>query len=218
MRRRVRGAVADPNPPYAPVTSGGSLGDRDSASAARCDGANRTRRCISTLRKKSRSHMRACHPGFQYPASTVTIASNIRFGGSSLKNRSRNSFAPRAGYRRPVVRRREARWRMREDGDVGERRFVHAQPEPAGEQRGAPGGVDDRSRANALHRLTTVETLAAGVLPPDLDVHAVVVERDLQDAVALAHIRAARAGVAQQQVIELGAGHLPRLGLWNLAP
>ena len=93
---------------------------------------------------------------------------------------------------------------VREDRDVGEARLVDPQTELAREERAAAGRVDDRARANLLRRRPLVGRLhGCG--------HALVVERDVEHAMPLAHVCAARRGVLQQQMIEPRARHLPRL-------
>jgi hypothetical protein len=70
------------------------------------------------------------------------------------------------------------------------------------EQRVAPGSVDDEARAPVDPRAVVV----------DLDRRTVAVERDRADALALERARALGGGVAKEQLVELGAAHLPRVG------
>ena len=72
-----------------------------------------------------------------------------------------------------------------------------------GEQRVAAGGVDDEARPPRSPG-------AAFVL--GVDARAVAIEAHLPHPAALDRLRAARRGVAKQQLVELGAAHLPGVG------
>jgi hypothetical protein len=71
------------------------------------------------------------------------------------------------------------------------------------EQRVAPGSVDDEARSPVDPR---------AVVELDLDRRTFAVERDRTDALAFERARALGGGVAKEQLVELGAAHLPRVG------
>ena len=92
---------------------------------------------------------------------------------------------------------------VREDREVGEPRLVDPQIEFAREEARAAGCIHEALRAHRLQS-SAVRRLHG-------DAGTGVIERDVDDAMALADVRAARRRMTKEQLVELRARHLPRL-------